>query len=51
MPRAWPRPVWRSTVRVLANYGSQKKYVFKYKGRNSRLDEIQAAVLDVKLKY
>ena len=38
-------------VRTLANYGSQKKYVFKYTGRNSRLDEIQAAVLDVKLKY
>lgn len=40
-----------ATVRVLANYGSQKKYIFKYAGRNSRLDEIQAAVLDVKLKY
>lgn len=40
-----------STVRALANYGSQKKYVFKYAGRNSRLDEIQAAVLNVKLKY
>ena len=39
------------TVRTLANYGSQKKYVFKYKGRYSRLDELQAAVLDVKLKY
>lgn len=38
-------------VRSLANYGSQRKYVFKYQGRNSRLDEIQAAVLDVKLKY
>ncbi len=38
-------------VRALANYGSQKKYVFKYAGRNSRLDEIQAAVLDVKLKH
>ena len=38
-------------VRALANYGSQKKYVFKYSGRNSRLDEVQAAVLDVKLKY
>jgi len=38
------------TVRSLANYGSQRKYVFKYAGRNSRLDEIQAAVLDVKLK-
>ena len=38
-------------IRSLANYGSSKKYVFKYCGRNSRLDEIQAAVLDVKLKY
>lgn len=38
-------------IRALANYGSQKKYVFKYAGRNSRLDEIQAAILDVKLKY
>lgn len=39
------------TVRAIANYGSQKKYVFKYCGRNSRLDEVQAAVLDVKLKH
>lgn len=38
-------------IRALANYGSHKKYVFQYKGRNSRLDEIQATVLDVKLKY
>lgn len=38
-------------IRALANYGSQRKYVFKYTGRNSRLDEIQAAVLDVKLKH
>lgn len=38
-------------IRALANYGSQKKYVFQYTGRNSRLDEIQAAILDVKLKY
>jgi dTDP-4-amino-4,6-dideoxygalactose transaminase len=38
-------------VRAVANYGSQRKYVFKYCGRNSRLDEIQAAVLDVKLKH
>ena len=38
-------------VRAVANYGSQKKYVFKYCGRNSRMDEIQAAVLDVKLKH
>lgn len=43
--------VLADTVRTLANYGSSKKYVFKYNGRNSRLDEIQAAVLDVKLKY
>lgn len=40
-----------NTIRALANYGSQKKYVFKYLGRNSRLDELQAAVLDVKLKH
>ena len=39
------------TIRALANYGSIKKYVFKYVGRNSRLDEIQAAVLDVKLRH
>lgn len=38
-------------VRAIANYGSTKKYVFKYIGRNSRLDEIQAAILDVKLKH
>jgi dTDP-4-amino-4,6-dideoxygalactose transaminase len=38
-------------VRAVANYGSQRKYVFKYCGRNSRLDEIQAAVLDVKLHH
>lgn len=44
-------PELADTVRALANYGSSKKYVFKYCGRNSRLDEIQAAVLDVKLKY
>lgn len=40
-----------TVVRSLANYGSSRKYVFKYKGRNSRLDEINAAVLDVKLKH
>lgn len=38
-------------IRALANYGSNQKYVNIYKGLNSRLDEIQAAVLDVKLKY
>ena len=40
-----------TAIRSLANYGSSKKYVFKYTGRNSRLDEIQAAFLDVKLKH
>ena len=36
-------------IRALRNYGSLKKYVHLYKGINSRLDELQAAVLDVKL--
>ncbi len=39
------------TVRALANYGSERKYVFRYKGRNSRMDELQAAVLGVKLRH
>lgn len=39
------------TIRALANYGSSRRYVFDMVGRNSRMDEIQAAVLDVKLKY
>ena len=39
------------TIRALANYGSNKKYVFRYEGRNSRLDELQAAILDVKLRH
>jgi dTDP-4-amino-4,6-dideoxygalactose transaminase len=38
-------------VRAIANYGSDRKYHHIYKGVNSRLDEIQAAVLDIKLKY
>ena len=38
-------------VRAMANYGSSRKYVFDYIGRNSRMDEIQAAVLSVKLRY
>lgn len=38
-------------IRALANYGSQKKYVFKYVGMNSRMSEIDAAILDIKLKY
>lgn len=39
------------TLRALRNYGSQKKYEHLYEGRNSRLDEIQAAVLRVKLGH
>lgn len=38
-------------IRSFGNYGSSEKYVFKYQGRNSRLDEIQAAVLRVKLRH
>jgi dTDP-4-amino-4,6-dideoxygalactose transaminase len=38
-------------VRTLGNYGSKVKYVNDYQGLNSRLDEIQAAFLDIKLKY
>lgn len=38
-------------LRALRNYGSQEKYINKYRGANSRLDEIQAAMLRVKLKY
>jgi len=37
-------------VRALGNYGSSQKYVFDYLGRNSRIDELQAAILDAKLK-
>jgi dTDP-4-amino-4,6-dideoxygalactose transaminase len=39
-----------TVIRALANYGSREKYVNKYKGLNSRLDEIQAAVLRIKLR-
>ena len=39
------------TIRSLANYGSTRKYEFTFKGKNSRMDEIQAAVLNVKLPY
>lgn len=38
-------------VRALGNYGSSRKYVFDYQGSNSRMDEVQAAVLDVKLAH
>ena len=40
-----------SLARALGNYGSSKKYIHDYKGCNSRIDELQAAVLDVKLRY
>ena len=39
------------TIRSLANYGSTRKYEFTFKGKNSRMDEIHAAVLNVKLPY
>lgn len=38
-------------IRAIRNYGSEQKYKNIYKGVNSRLDEIQAAILDVKLPY
>ena len=44
-------PEVAACVRSLGNYGSAKKYVFRYCGRNSRLDEIQAAILRVKLRH
>ncbi|MEN3980482.1 DegT/DnrJ/EryC1/StrS family aminotransferase [Acinetobacter sp. CWB-B33] len=39
------------TLKALRNYGSHEKYKNLFSGVNSRLDEIQAAILDVKLKY
>ena len=39
------------TIRALCNYGSEKKYENIYKGLNSRLDELQAALLRVKLQH
>lgn len=44
-------PIIADTIRTLANYGSEIKNIFQFKGTNSRLDEIQAAVLRVKLKH
>lgn len=38
-------------IKAIANYGSDRKYHHIYKGVNSRLDEIQAAILDIKLKH
>ncbi|KAF2333152.1 DegT/DnrJ/EryC1/StrS family aminotransferase [Flavobacterium daemonense] len=43
--------VLATTIRTLANYGSPTKYVNQYQGLNSRMDEIQAAFLEVKLRY
>ncbi len=43
--------VLADTIRALGNYGSHKKYENLYKGVNSRLDELQAALLGVKLKH
>mgnify|MGYP000002154745 FL=1 len=40
-----------STLKMLRNYGSEQRYVHELQGLNSRLDEIQAAMLNVKLKY
>ena len=40
-----------TTIKALRNYGSQKKYHNIYKGINSRLDELQAALLSIKLRY
>ncbi|MEG1723140.1 MAG: DegT/DnrJ/EryC1/StrS family aminotransferase [Bacteroidales bacterium] len=39
-----------TVIRRLANYGTERKYINTYKGKNSRLDEIQAAVLSCKLE-
>lgn len=39
------------TIRALGNYGSEKKYVFNMRGLNSRIDEIQAAILNEKLPF
>lgn len=44
-------PKLAEIIRALGNYGSQKKYENLYQGVNSRLDEMQAALLRVKLQY
>lgn len=44
-------PVLAERIKMIANHGQIKKYVHKYIGVNSRLDTIQAAILDIKLKY
>lgn len=44
-------PVLADKIRAYGNYGSRKKYIHECKGVNSRMDTVQAALLDVKLKY
>lgn len=44
-------PELAAVIRTLANYGSAQKYVNQYQGLNSRMDEIQAAFLNVKIRY
>lgn len=44
-------PILAEKIKMISNHGQSKKYVHKYIGVNSRLDTIQAAVLNVKLKY
>lgn len=43
--------VLAAKIRAIANYGSDRKYHHIYKGTNSRLDEFQAALLDIKLPF
>lgn len=44
-------PVLAERIKMIANHGQVRKYVHKYIGVNSRLDTIQAAILDIKLEY
>lgn len=44
-------PILAETIRTLANYGAREKYHHSLPGINSRLDELQAAFLDIKLRH
>lgn len=44
-------PELTEMIRVIGNYGSHEKYQYVYRGLNSRLDEMQAAFLRIKLRY